>query len=80
MMIDTVVLTEWARCEVAQLITDIERASTLVFVEKAGARAEGFVLGLETAGALRMGDAERLYMFFDAIVEERLKTLTVGDI
>ncbi|AHZ72650.1 hypothetical protein OU5_5571 [Pseudomonas mandelii JR-1] len=43
---------------------------------KAGARAEGFVLGMETVGALRSGDAERLYLNFEAALEARLKLLT----
>ncbi|WP_282381881.1 MULTISPECIES: hypothetical protein [unclassified Pseudomonas] len=47
----------------------------MVIAVKAGARADGFVLGLETSGALRAGDAEKLYIIFEAALVERLKTL-----
>jgi hypothetical protein len=36
------------------------------------------VLGLETAGALRAGDAENLYVMFGAAVEKRLKAFAGG--
>ncbi|WP_318183231.1 hypothetical protein [Pseudomonas fluorescens] len=47
----------------------------MIAAVKAGARAEGFVLGLETAGALRAGDAENLYLVFESAIEKRLKIL-----
>lgn len=50
----------------------------MIIAVKAGARADGFVLGLETGGALRAGDAENLYIIFEAALVERLKTLTKG--
>ena len=55
----------------------IARADTMILAAKAGARAEGFVLGLETAGSLTPRDAQNLYIVFEAAVEERLKSLTV---
>jgi hypothetical protein len=47
----------------------------MIVAVKAGARAEGFVLGMETVGALRAGDAERLYIIFETALEDRLKSL-----
>jgi hypothetical protein len=48
----------------------------MIIAVKAGARADGFVLGLETSGVLRAGDAEKLYVIFEAALVERLKTLS----
>ncbi|MDB5995288.1 MAG: hypothetical protein JWP42_2424 [Pseudomonas sp.] len=76
MILDTVILPEAANHEAAKLLVQIERAGSMIVAVKAGARADGFVLGLETAGVLRDGDGERLHSFFDAVLEERLKTLS----
>ncbi len=61
--------------EADRLLAQIGRADSMIVAVKAGARAEGFVLGLETAGALRAGDAERLYIIFETALEDRLKAL-----
>ena len=61
--------------EADRLLAQIGRADSMIVAVKAGARADGFVLGLETAGALRVGDAERLYIIFEAALDERLKSL-----
>ena len=61
--------------EADRLLAQIGRADSMIVAVKAGARADGFVLGLETAGALRVGDAERLYIIFENALEERLKSL-----
>ena len=61
--------------EADRLLAQIGRADSMIVAVKAGARAEGFVLGLETSGALRAGDAERLYIIFEAALEQRLKSL-----
>ena len=47
----------------------------MIIAVKAGARAEGVVRGMVTVGALRAGDAERLYFIFVTALEERLKGL-----
>ena len=70
-----VVLSERMRREADRLLAQIVRADSMVIAVKAGARADGFVLGLETGGALRAGDAEKLYIIFEAALVERLKTL-----
>ena len=71
-----VVLSEKVKREADRLLAQIVRADSMITAVKAGARAEGFVLGLETAGALRSGDAERLYIIFEAALVEHLKTLS----
>jgi hypothetical protein len=42
---------------------------------KTGARAEGFVLGLETVRTLNHAQIEGLYMLFDEATEQRLKEI-----
>jgi len=75
MAMDDVVLTGKMKREADRLFAQIGRADSMIVAVKAGARAEGFVLGMETAGALRAGDAERLYIIFETALEERLKSL-----
>ncbi|WP_342393977.1 hypothetical protein [Pseudomonas mandelii] len=69
-------LNDKMKREAERLLAQIGRADSLIVAVKAGARAEGFVLGMETVGALRSGDAERLYLNFEVAVEARLKLLT----
>lgn len=73
---DDVVLSEKTKREAERLLAQIVRADSMIVAVKAGARADGFVLGMEVAGGLRNGDAERLYIIFDNALEERLKLLT----
>jgi hypothetical protein len=73
-----VVLGEKMQREADRLLAEIVRADSMIIAVKAGARADGFVLGLETGGALRAGDAERLYIIFEAALVERLKILSRG--
>ncbi|MNC79181.1 hypothetical protein D3C75_1315910 [compost metagenome] len=47
----------------------------MIVAVKAGARAEGFILGLESARALNEVTIERLYVIFDSATEERLRAL-----
>ena len=71
-----VVLSEKMQREAERLLAQIVRADSMIIAVKAGARADGFVLGLETSEVLRPGDAERLYVIFEAALVERLKTLS----
>jgi hypothetical protein len=73
--VQNVVLNDKMKREADRLLAQIARADTLIIAVKAGARAEGFVLGMETVGALRTGDAENLYVVFESALEERLKSL-----
>ena len=72
---DNVVLSGKMRREAERLLAQIGRADSMIVAVKAGARAEGFVLGMDAVGGLRMGDAERLYIIFETALEERLKSL-----
>lgn len=76
MILDTIILPEAINREAEKLLAQIEKSGSMIVAVKAGARADGFVLGLELAGALRDGDGERLHLFFDAVLEERLKFLS----
>jgi len=59
-----------------RLLTQIALADLMILAVKAGARADGFVLGMEAVGALRAGEAENLYMMFEAALEKQLKSLS----
>ncbi|MBI6947200.1 hypothetical protein [Pseudomonas koreensis] len=71
-----IVLSEKMQREADRLLAQIVRADSMIIAVKAGARADGFVLGLETSEVLRAGDAEKLYVIFEAALVERLKTLS----
>ncbi|VVO24142.1 hypothetical protein [Pseudomonas fluorescens] len=72
---EDVVLGPKTKLEADRLLAQIGWADSMIVAVKAGVRAEGFVLGLEAAGALRAGDAENLYVVFESALEERLKIL-----
>lgn len=72
---DDVVLDSKMTREADRLLAQIARADSMIIAVKAGARAEGFVLGMETVGAMRAGDAERLYIIFEKALEQKLKSL-----
>jgi len=74
--VQDVVLNDKMKREAERLLAQIARADSMIVAVKAGARAEGFVLGMETVGALRSGDAEDLYVVFETALGERLKSLT----
>ncbi|WP_149087051.1 hypothetical protein [Pseudomonas prosekii] len=72
---EDVVLDGKMKREADRLLAQIARADSMIIAVKAGARAEGFVLGMETVGAMRDGDAERLYVIFLKALEARLMAL-----
>ena len=61
--------------EADKLLAQIARADSMNVAAKAGARAEGFVLGLESARALNEATIDQLYLVFDKATEDRLKEL-----
>ncbi|KAA0983330.1 hypothetical protein ASC74_18880 [Pseudomonas sp. Root329] len=61
--------------EADKLLAQIARADSMIVAAKAGARAEGFVLGLESSGALNDSTIDQLYVIFDVATEDRLKAL-----
>lgn len=73
---EDVVLNGKMKREAERLLAQIVCADSMIVAVKAGARADGFVLGMEVCGGLRAGDAERLYIVFENALEERLKALT----
>lgn len=61
--------------EADKLLAQIARADSMIVAAKAGARAEGFVLGLESARALNEATIDQMYLVFDKATEDRLKEL-----
>jgi hypothetical protein len=73
--LDNLVLSPKIEREADKLLAQIARADSMIVAAKAGARAEGFVLGLESARALNEATIDRLYVIFDSATEERLRAL-----
>jgi hypothetical protein len=57
---------------VLKLVASIEVAESAQGVYMASQRAEGFVLGLETASAFKTEVIEALYIGFDTLMHNRL--------
>lgn len=72
---DEITLSPKIRREADKLIAQIARADSMIVAAKAGAMAEGFVLGLEAARALTEATIDQMYVIFDSATEERLKAL-----
>ena len=68
-------LTPKIEREADKLLAQIARADSMIVAAKAGARAEGFVLGLESACVLNESSIDQLYVIFDVATEDRLKSL-----
>jgi hypothetical protein len=64
------------RLKVAQHLACIERAVDLHALELAQERAQGFVEGVEAAGALTAATIEDLFIAFDNAATERGQELT----
>ena len=73
-----IVLSPKIEREVDKLLAQIARADSMIIAAKASARAEGFVLGLESARAVNDATIEKLYVIFDSATEERLRTLATS--
>ncbi|MFP3852495.1 hypothetical protein [Pseudomonas sp. W5-01] len=65
------VMPSAVRQELDILLADIKRASTSDQAERAGLRAEGFVLGVERLKALQPASIEALYLVVEQAVEAR---------
>ncbi|MES2818273.1 MAG: hypothetical protein V4812_04720 [Pseudomonadota bacterium] len=76
MSIDGLTLPKGAAQPAEKLLEAITQASTRAQVDRAAAKAEGFVLGLESTKTLKSQDAERLYVAFDAVAQQRLSELS----
>ncbi|HEX8595733.1 MAG TPA: hypothetical protein VF682_21035 [Pseudomonas sp.] len=75
MIIETLVLSEPVKRQVLRLLNQIEHAHSMIQAVKSGARADGFVIGLEAAGALSPDEIDSLHLFFETALESRLKAL-----
>ena len=64
------------RLKVAQHLARIEQAVDLHALELAQERAQGFVEGIEAAGALTAATIEALFIAFDNLATERRQELT----
>lgn len=72
----TLVLPTQVRHVVLQLLANIEVAESIQALRLAAERAEGFVLGLETAGAFPRDQLEMLYIGFDQVMQRQLGHIT----
>lgn len=71
MTADDVVMPSAVRQQLDHLLTTIKRAATSDEAERAGIRAEGFVLGVERLKALPPASIEALYLVVEQAVESR---------
>lgn len=71
----TLELPTGVRAAVLKLLNAVEVAESVRSVNMAAQRAEGFVLGLETAGAFRPDVLEALYIGFESASQLRLAHL-----
>jgi hypothetical protein len=71
MSIDQISLPKGAGPHAEKLLEAITQAGTVIELERAGGKAEGFVLGLETAKVIKSQIAERLYVVFDDAASQR---------
>lgn len=67
------------RQELDILLASIKRSTTNDEAERAGLRAEGFVLGVERLKALQPASIEALYLVVEQTVEARAGELAVQD-
>lgn len=61
-----------------RILREIETAGSMILAVKSGARAQGFILGITCCDGLPTERCELLSAYFDSIVEQRLKSLTLG--
>jgi hypothetical protein len=71
MSIDQISLPKGVGPQAAKLWDAITQASTADDLNRAGGKAEGFVLGLESAKAIKSQVAESLYVAFDDAASQR---------
>ncbi|MDC6381263.1 hypothetical protein BW687_013905 [Pseudomonas graminis] len=72
-----VVMPSAVRQELDLLLAAVKRASTSDEAERAGIRAEGFVLGVERLKALQPASIEALYLVIESAVENRSGELSI---
>ncbi|WP_282365651.1 hypothetical protein [Pseudomonas sp. PS02290] len=72
---DTIMMPAAVRQELDILLASIRRATSNDEAERAGLRAEGFVLGVERLKALQPASIEALYLVVEQSVELRVGEL-----
>lgn len=75
MSIDQISLPKGVGPQAAKLWDAITQAGTTDDLNRAGGKAEGFVLGLESAKAIKSQVAESLYVAFDDAASQRSSEL-----
>jgi hypothetical protein len=78
MSFDNIILPADTLRVAERLLGAIEAADSMLQAVKCGARAEGFVLGLETARSMEAARIEALYVLFDEATEKQLKEIADG--
>lgn len=63
---------------VERILREIELAGSMILAVKSGAKAQGFILGITCCDGLPTERCKLLSDYFDSIVEQRLKSLTLG--
>lgn len=75
---DDLVMPSAVRQELDQLLATIKRVTTNDDTERAGIRAEGFMLGVERLKSLHPAPIEALYLVIERAVEYRSGELSVS--
>ena len=76
MSLDGIVLPKGVGPDAEKLLDAITQAGTTDDLNRAGGKAEGFVLGLESGKCIKSQIAERLYVAFDDACSKRLTELS----
>lgn len=63
--------------QVDKIMAEIQKAGSMIMAVKAGARANGLVIGLLCSGSITDETAQALQSAFDAATEKKLKELSV---
>lgn len=75
MIHENITMPSAVRQELVRLTAAIRRATSSDDAQRAGLRAEGFVLGVERLKALQPASIEALYLIVEQAVEERVGEL-----
>ncbi|MGP8544637.1 hypothetical protein [Pseudomonas protegens] len=75
MSIEQISLPKGVGPQAGKLLDAITQAGSAMDLNRTGGKAEGFVLGLESAKAIKSQVAEALYVAFDDAASQRLAQL-----
>ncbi|RON55982.1 hypothetical protein BK665_08475 [Pseudomonas frederiksbergensis] len=71
-------LPEPIKRQAERILREIELAGSMILAVKSGAKAQGFILGIICCDGLPTERCELLADHYDSIVEQRLRSLTLG--